>query len=262
MSDFPTAEALAVPCFAGSVEDAADLVVTRALSGEGGFAVLCNVHVLVTAQRNTRLRDALEEAWAVFPDGAPIAWLLRRSGERHANRVAGPDLMPATIEHGLAHGLRHFLLGSTPEVLGGLECRLRKRFPVIEIAGTSAPFGDDAALDAVVTEIREARPHLVWCALGAPKQELWMRRNAAALAPALALGVGAAFDFHAGTKARAPRWLQRLGLEWLFRLAVESRRLGRRYLTTNAAFVTSVAYDVCRHGRQVRVSARSAERYR
>lgn len=237
MSDFPTAEALAVSCFAGSAEDAADLVVSRALTGEGGFAVLCNVHVLVTAQRDTRLRQALDEAWAVFPDGAPVAWLLRRSGASNADRIAGNELMSAVIERGIARELRHYLVGSTPEVLGKLERNLLERFPGMRLVGSAGPFGNEATLDSVVAQICETEPHVVWCAFGAPKQELWMHRNASALAPALVLGVGAAFDFHAGTKKRAPVWMQRAGLEWLHRLIHEPRRLAWRYANTNARFL-------------------------
>ena len=243
-SDLPTAEALAVPCFAGSAENAADLVVTRALSGEGGYAVLCNVHVLTTAKRDLDLRAALERAWAVFPDGAPVAWLLRRSGAPNAGRIAGMELMSAVIERGIAHGLRHYFVGSTPEVLARLERNLPERFPGMRLVGSASPFGDRAALDSVVAQICESEPHVVWCAFGAPKQELWMHRNVAALAPALTLGVGAAFDFHAGTKKRAPVWMQRAGLEWLHRLGSEPSRLFGRYLKTNTEFIARATRDL------------------
>ena len=249
MSEFPTAEALAVPCFAGSADDAADLVVSRALSREGGFAILCNVHVLTTAQRDQSLRSALDEAWAVFPDGAPVAWLLRRSGSPSARRVAGNELMSAVIERGIAHELRHYLAGSTPEVLTRLERSLLERFPGVRLVGSAGPFGNEAALDAVVAQISETKPHVVWCAFGAPKQELWMYRNTAALAPALVLGVGAAFEFHAGTKKRAPVWMQRAGLEWLHRLCSEPRRLAGRYLITNSEFLARASIQVARRGR-------------
>ena len=132
-SGIPTAEALAVPCLAGSAEDAADLVVSRALSREGGFAVLCNVHVLTTAQRDPDLRAALNQAWAVFPDGAPVAWLLRRSGAPNASRIAGMELMSAVIARGIAPGLRHYFVGSTPEVLAKLERNLPERFPGVRL---------------------------------------------------------------------------------------------------------------------------------
>jgi N-acetylglucosaminyldiphosphoundecaprenol N-acetyl-beta-D-mannosaminyltransferase len=128
-------------------------------------------------------------------------------------------------------------------VLAKLKRNLLERFPGVRLVGSAGPFGDQTALDAVVAEICETEPHVVWCAFGAPKQELWMHRNAAALAPALVLGVGAAFDYHAGTKKRAPVWMQRAGLEWLHRLAAEPRRLGRRYLATNTAFCVLVARE-------------------
>jgi N-acetylglucosaminyldiphosphoundecaprenol N-acetyl-beta-D-mannosaminyltransferase len=246
MSDFPTAEALTVSCFAGSVDRAADLVVSRALSGEGGFAVLCNVHVLTTSQRDPGLRAALEEAWAVFPDGAPVAWLLRRSGAANARRVAGNELMSAVIERGIARELRHYFVGSTPYVLNKLERNLLRRFPGIQLVGSAGPFGNEATLDSVVVQICETEPHVVWCAFGAPKQELWMKRNASALTPALALGVGAAFDFLAGTKKRAPVWMQRSGLEWLHRLKSEPRRLAGRYAVTNSEFLVRASAQLAR----------------
>lgn len=250
MSAFSTAEALAVPCFAGSAANAADLVVARALSGEGGYAVLCNVHVLTTAQRDLDLRAALEQAWAVFPDGAPVAWLLRRSGAPNAGRITGMELMSAVIAHGIAHGLRHYFVGSTPEVLAKLERNLPERFPGVRLVGSAGPFGDRAALDSVVAQICESEPHVVWCAFGAPKQELWMHRNVAALAPALTLGVGAAFDFHAGTKKRAPVWMQRAGLEWLHRLGSEPKRLAGRYLITNSEFLARASIQLTKQGRR------------
>ena len=243
MEEFATGEALDVRFYAGAFDNAVDLVVERALEGRGGYAVLCSVHVLMTPRREPLLRSALDEAWAVFPDGVPITWLLKRSGTPGAERVCGIDLMPAVIERGIAHGLRHYLLGSTPEVLAKLERNLRDRLPGIKLVGSAGPFGNEATLDSVVAQICETEPHVVWCAFGAPKQELWMSRNAAALTPALVLGVGAAFEFHAGTKKRAPAWMQRSGLEWLFRLATEPRRLGPRYLTTNTAFCLLVARE-------------------
>ena len=244
MEEFATGEALDVRFYAGAFDNAVDLVVERALEGRGGYAVLCSVHVLMTPRREPLLRSALAEAWAVFPDGVPIAWLLKRSGASSTERVCGIDLMPAVIERGTAHGLRHYLVGSTPEVLGKLERKLLERFPGMRLVGSAGPFGNEATLDSVVAQICETEPHVVWCAFGAPKQELWMQRNAAALAPALVLGVGAAFEFHAGTKKRAPVWMQRAGLEWLHRLVSEPLRLGPRYLTTNSAFLLLAAREL------------------
>jgi N-acetylglucosaminyldiphosphoundecaprenol N-acetyl-beta-D-mannosaminyltransferase len=136
--------------------------------------------------------------------------------------------------------LRHFLFGSTPAVLGSLERRIRQRFSGVAIAGVLAPPHGDERSAACVEAIAATEPHVVWVALGAPKQELWMADHAAALASSLLVGVGAAFDFHAGLKPRAPHWMQERGLEWLHRLATEPRRLGWRYLSTNTLFALAV----------------------
>jgi N-acetylglucosaminyldiphosphoundecaprenol N-acetyl-beta-D-mannosaminyltransferase len=249
MEEFATGEALDVRFYAGAFDNAVDLVVERALEGRGGYAVLCSVHVLMTPRREPLLRPALDEAWAVFPDGVPITWLLKRSGASSSERVCGIDLMPAVIERGITRGLRHYLLGSTPEVLAKLERSLLERFPGVRLVGSAGPFGNQAALDAVVAQICETEPHVVWCAFGAPKQELWMHRNAAALAPALVLGVGAAFEFHAGMKKRAPVWMQRAGLEWLHRLCSEPRRLAGRYVITNSEFLLRASAQLAHRGK-------------
>lgn len=226
---------LDIDCFVGDLDSAAKAVIARSLSADGGYACFANVHVVVTAQRDAALRKALGSAWAVFPDGAPIAWLQRYiSG--FGERVPGPDLMPRVIEFGQSDRVRHFLFGSSDEVLAKLESRLLERFPAAEIVGHLAPPFGELDDDFDVRGIRRSNPHVVWCGLGAPKQEIWMQRHAEALAPALLLGVGAAFDFVSGSKPRAPRWLQAAGLEWVHRLANEPRRLGPRYASTNAAF--------------------------
>jgi N-acetylglucosaminyldiphosphoundecaprenol N-acetyl-beta-D-mannosaminyltransferase len=241
-----TCEVLDMDVAVGTVESAADAVIARALSGEGGYAVLCNVHVLMTARKRPDVMDAVRGAWAVFPDGAPIAWMQRRDGHKDAERIGGPDLMPAVLERGRSHGVRHAFVGSTPDVVSALQTRLEDFYPEADVVLAHAPERGGEDGDALFESIAAARPQIVWCALGAPKQELWMARRARDLAPALVLGVGAAFDFHAGTKERAPRWIQRAGLEWVHRLASEPRRLIVRYLTTNAAFVVAAASRLAR----------------
>lgn len=244
---------LDVACFAGGLESAARTVVTRAAEGHGGYACFGNVHVLVTARHDTPLASALARSWTTFPDGAPVAWLERRLGAPSAERVGGPDLMPLVFDLGQAAGLRHFLYGSTPEVLDALERQLLSRYPSASIVGShSPPFGiREPAVDAKGAEVvRTASPHIVWCALGAPNQELWMARWAHALAPALVLGVGAAFDFHAGTRMRAPQWMQSAGLEWAHRLYHEPRRLFWRYTRTNSEFIVLGALELIRRRRR------------
>jgi N-acetylglucosaminyldiphosphoundecaprenol N-acetyl-beta-D-mannosaminyltransferase len=235
----PEAELLNAPFFTGQLEDAADQVVQRARAGRGGYACLCNAHVFVTATKDAHVGRALRDASMVFPDGWPVAWLLRRLGADAAERVAGADLMPLVFDRGQRVGLRHFLIGSTPEVLDKLAVRLQAHYPEALIAGRhSPPFGTRNKRERkALKRIRAAKPDVVWCALGAPKQELWIYRNSARLAPAFILGVGAAFDFLAETKQRAPAWMQRRGLEWFHRLGSEPRRLAGRYVKTNTRFV-------------------------
>lgn len=248
MVSLPTCDVLGVRCAVGDVGSAADGVLERALSGAGGYGVFCNVHVLMTARRQPELMRAVEGAWNVFPDGAPVAWFQRRTGMQRAERIGGPDLMPAVFDRGRTHGLRHALFGSTPTVIERLSGRLRERFPGIEIVAAHAPAPGEEDDEALLDRVGAAQPQIVWCALGAPKQELWMARWAGALSPALVLGVGAAFDFHAGTKERAPAWMRQAGLEWAHRLKSEPRRLAKRYLTTNAEFAVRAATELARRG--------------
>jgi N-acetylglucosaminyldiphosphoundecaprenol N-acetyl-beta-D-mannosaminyltransferase len=156
--------------------------------------------------------------------------------------------MTRVLADGRRAGLRHHLLGSTGPVLRRLETNLRRKLPGVQIVGTlPLPFfesaGDGSAATAI-EEVRQSRPDVVWLALGCPKQELWMLRHAQELAPALVLGVGAAFDFHAGTKPRAPLRLQRAGLEWLHRLLFEPKRLAGRYARTNSEFLLVVGREL------------------
>jgi N-acetylglucosaminyldiphosphoundecaprenol N-acetyl-beta-D-mannosaminyltransferase len=244
-----TASVLGVEYFVGDLAAATDVVVARALSCRGGFSCLAGVHGIVHAQHRADLMAALHGAWLNFPDGAPVSWLMRRSGWKGSRRVAGPDLMPAVIAAGQELGLRHYLFGSTPETLARLERRLRERYPRVEIAGTmSPPFRalSDEEEEEIAEHIRAAEPDIVWVGLGLPKQDEWMHRNAARLGPVLALGVGAAFDFLAGTKRRAPQWMQAAGLEWLHRLGSEPRRLAFRYVSTNSEFLARAAVELAR----------------
>jgi N-acetylglucosaminyldiphosphoundecaprenol N-acetyl-beta-D-mannosaminyltransferase len=236
--------------FVGDLASGASWVVDRALAGAGGYICLCNVHLFVVARRDDQAREALANATLAFPDGWPIAWLQRRLGHRSATRVAGPDLMARAIADGRSFGVRHFLLGSTEHVLHRLEENLARRFPGAEIVGRlSLPFFERdelGGMEPAIAAVRRASPHIVWLSLGCPKQELWMLRHAQELAPSLVAGVGAAFDFHAATKRRAPEWAQRAGLEWLHRFLSEPRRLASRYARTNSEFLLLVGKELLR----------------
>lgn len=234
--ELPTADVLGVDVAVADVERAADAVIQRALSGEGGYAVLCNVHVLMTARRRWDVMRAVRGACMVFADGAPVAWVQRRRGHRRARRVPGPDLMPAVLDRGRGSGVTHALVGSTPTVVERLEARIRRELPGTEVVATIAPPAGAESTAPILTQLRAAHADVIWLALGAPKQEIWMRRHGPDLRPALVVGVGAAFDFGADVKIRAPILLRSAGLEWLHRLATEPRRLSRRYLVTNSQF--------------------------
>jgi len=234
--------------FVGDVERAAASVVERARSGRRGHAVLGNVHVLVTAQHDRDLAHSLRAAWTVFPDGAPVAWLQRRRGRAAAQRIAGAELMLAVARAGERYGLRHAFFGGTPETLAALQRQLTAEVPGIRIcAAVSPPFAPLDSLGSYADRVGTAGPDVVWVALGAPKQEVFMAQHGHRLG-ALSLGVGAAFDFLSGAKPRAPRWMQRTGLEWAHRLASEPRRLAGRYLRTNSEFLVQAAVDL-RKGR-------------
>ena len=192
--------------------------------------------------------SALTGAWVVFPDGAPVAWMMPRwSAHPTPHRIGGPDLMPRVMEVSRAHGLRHGFYGSLPGTLAQLTDRLEARFPGLEIPiAIAPPFGelDDERVRDDIAAIREAEVDVLWVGLGAPRQELWMARHSASLGPVVAVGVGAAFDFLAGVKKRAPLWMQRAGLEWAHRLGAEPRRLGRRYVVTNSQFLAAVGQEL------------------
>jgi N-acetylglucosaminyldiphosphoundecaprenol N-acetyl-beta-D-mannosaminyltransferase len=175
----------------------------------------------------------------VAPDGMPLVWLARRGAAEHVERVYGPDVLIAASDAGQAAGYRHFFYGSTRETLRLLVERLRMRFPGLVVAGTYAPpFGAVSAEEdaRIVETINSSGADVVWVGLGMPKQELWIAEHQDRLDAPLLMAVGAAFDFHAGTVKQAPRWMQRSGLEWLYRLAQEPRRLWRRYLLGNLRF--------------------------
>jgi N-acetylglucosaminyldiphosphoundecaprenol N-acetyl-beta-D-mannosaminyltransferase len=208
------------------------------------YACFVTVHGLVTAQRNPLIRKTLNRAGLAAMDGMPLVWFARLAGVANVSRVCGPDMLEAMCEHSVAHGYRHYFYGSSPEVIEQLVSRLSLRFPGLIVAGyRSPPFRPLSAEEdaADVAAINEARPDFVWIGLGMPKQEEWIAAHVGKINAAALLGVGAAFDFHAGTKPRAPQWMQRSGFEWLFRLFSEPRRLAHRYIIDNATFVVRIA---------------------
>ena len=210
---------------------------------EGHYVCTCPVYTLMQCRENPAVMQAVNAASMATADGMPIVWMQRRLGHPGAERVYGPDLMLALCDAGQARGLSHYFYGSTPPILDQLTDRLRARFPQMDIAGTHAPpFGPppDAPDPAVVDRLNASGADVIWVGLGSPKQGLWMATYRPHLKASLLIGVGAAFEILSESRAQAPRWMQRSGLEWTFRLALEPRRLWRRYLVYNPRFVWAV----------------------
>lgn len=189
-----------------------------------------------------RFFKAIEESDLTTPDGAPVAWLMRKLGHRSQQRISGPDVMWELLGRCERESLPVFVYGSTELTLGRLRERCAEAFPRLKLVAESPPFRSltPEEGEAAVRRIVSSGAGVLFVGLGCPKQELWMHSHRGRI-PAVMLGVGAAFDFHAGTVSRAPLWMQRNGLEWLHRLLSEPRRLWKRYLITNTLFVIGAA---------------------
>ena len=239
---------LGVPIDAINLAEAVQRIAAWAEHRDSRVVCICNAHSVVTAGQDPGFMQVLRSADMTTPDGAPVAWMLRRQGAAGQGRVSGPDLMPDYFQHAAAAGEPVFLYGSTPETLHRLKAVLRRRWPALKIAGAvSPPFRalTESEDQLIVDQINASGARTVWVSLGCPKQERWMAAHHGRV-QAVMVGVGAAFDFHAGTVARAPEWMQRHGLEWLHRLASEPGRLGRRYITTNSAFLLGALRQLLR----------------
>ncbi len=212
-------------------------------SGERHYVCVTGVHGIMESHRDPELRRIHADAGLVTPDGMPAVWCAHWAGAKHVERVYGPDLMIAVLARAEQEGWRSFFYGGKEGVPGTLVARLRERFPRLEVAGTySPPFRPltDEEKDGVVRRIEHADPHLIWVGLSTPKQERWMAEFRPRLSAPALFGVGAAFDINAGLLPQAPAWMQRRGLEWAYRTYREPRRLWRRYLRNNPAFVFAV----------------------
>jgi N-acetylglucosaminyldiphosphoundecaprenol N-acetyl-beta-D-mannosaminyltransferase len=189
-------------------------------------------HTVMDCWRDPDLRKIVNASGLTTPDGMSIVWLILLKGYRHVERVYGPDLMLEICDLSTEQGYRNFFYGGAPGVADRLVARLEQRFTGLQIAGTYSPpyrpLSDNEDIDAIEI-INESRADIVWVGLGSPKQEQWMAEHIERLNAPVLIGVGAAFDFLSGHKAQAPRWMQRSGFEWLFRLVTEPKRLWRRY---------------------------------
>jgi N-acetylglucosaminyldiphosphoundecaprenol N-acetyl-beta-D-mannosaminyltransferase len=231
-------------------DQALEAIAALVADGKGGAVFTPNVDHVVMVERDERFRGAYDEADLSLADGMPLLWAARLLGDPLPAKISGSDLVLPLIERAAREGWRVYLLGGGPGVGEKAAEKLVARFPGLVIAGTDAPFLDMGApaesRSGVVARVRAAEPDLVLVAFGAPKQELFIREAAPLLRPAVLLGVGASIDFIAGTVRRAPRWMSENGLEWLYRLAREPRRMWKRYLVRDPEFALIVLRDLLR----------------
>lgn len=207
------------------------------------YVCITNAHSVVTGTEEPSFAQVLKGADMVTPDGAPVAWMMRKLGHEAQERINGPDLMWRYMLRAAERGESIYLYGGMQSTLDTLQAVLRQRIPGLKVAGAESPpfraLTPDEDADAVA-RINASGAGTVWVSLGCPKQERWMAEHRGRV-NAVMIGVGAAFDYHAGTIKRAPKWMQGAGLEWLHRLASEPGRLWRRYFTTNTAFILGAA---------------------
>ena len=245
-TEFKTVEVLGCPLAVTDYAGAVALVSRWAEKKNRPYLVAAaNTHVVALARHDPEFGRALEKFDLVLPDGMPLIWCINCfSGSQMKDRVYGPTFML----HGLqAPGFSHFLLGGSKELLEMLQQKLRQKFPAIRIAGTySPPFGlwPEDEDERMISRIQDSGAEFVWIGLGCPKQELWLARNKERLPAAIYSAVGAAFAFHAGRVKQAPNWMQRLGLEWVFRLLAEPRRLWKRYVLFNSLFLFYLTFPI------------------
>ena len=227
-------------------DEALGQITQWAAARESRYVCICNVHSVVTTTNDVEFKIAVNNADMATPDGAPIAWALRRLGHPAQERINGPDLMMKYLAEAERLGQSVFFYGSTESTLARLRVALNGQFPTLRIAGThSPPF---RALsreedERIVDMINESGANMVFVGLGCPKQEKWMAEHRGRVRGVM-VGVGAAFDYHAGVVKRAPLWWQRNGLEWLYRLGSEPRRLFKRYMVTNTLFVVGFVRQI------------------
>jgi len=232
---------LGIPLALTDYERTMDWIDETVAAGGRGYVSAAAVHLVMVSQEDTDTRDAVLGCSLAVPDGQPLVWAMRSLGH-DASRVYGPDLMARYCARSAKTGTRMYLYGGRNQgALVQLALNLRQRYPGVKIVGGySPPFRalTDEETDRLIDDINGCGADVVWVGIGQPKQEKWMADFRDRLDPPVLIGVGAAFDFHAGLVPQAPDWMQRMGLEWLYRLAHEPRRLWRRYLRYNPRFIS------------------------
>jgi N-acetylglucosaminyldiphosphoundecaprenol N-acetyl-beta-D-mannosaminyltransferase len=254
LSDYPPPRPnrlsiLGVPLAIVDMNSAVDVISQWIDGNHSRYICELDVHSLMQAQDDPAHNQALCRADMVLPDGMPLVWMSKLHGHKDIRRVCGPDLMLRVFECSAQKQWRHFFFGGAPGVADALAKKVEGMYPTLIVAGTaSPPFRPMSAqeIDDNIERINAASPDIVWIGLGCPKQEIWMCENVEKLTRSIAIGVGAAFDFHSGRIDRAPGWMRSAGLEWLHRLISEPRRLWRRYLYLAPRFIILGTFELLR----------------
>jgi len=252
----PTGDVLGVRLALTDYESTLDWIDAIVDQRARGYICVCNVHTVMASTEDRKLRSALVDSSLNVPDGQPLVWALNALGHPLDGRVYGPELMARACARATSSGLRFYLYGGRDEsALAQLELSLRQRYPGLKVAGGYSPPHRPLTTDetaAVIEQINDAGADVVWVGIGVPKQEKWMARMRPELEAPVLVGVGAAFDFHAGLVSQAPSWMQDSGLEWAYRLAQEPRRLWRRYVRYNPRFLVALARQLGQQRRTAR----------
>ena len=253
-----TVEVVGVPLGLIDYDDTLEWIDATVAAHGRSYVCVCNVHTVMASAEDGELRSALLGSSLNVPDGQPLVWAINALGHSLASRVYGPELMARACARAVETGQRFYLYGGRNQgALVQLALNLRQRYPGVKIVGGYSPPHrplTDEEQAAVVREINGSRADVVWAGIGVPKQEKWMLQMRPLLDSPVLIGVGAAFDFHAGLVPQAPAWIQDRGLEWAYRLAHEPRRLWRRYIRYNPRFLQAFARQLVQHRRAARLS--------
>ena len=237
-------DVLGVPVSAVDLDGAVATIEQWVRNGTKTYVCITGVHGVIESGKDFELRDIHRDAGLVTPDGMPLVWCAWSRGLRHVRRVYGPELMRLITRRAPQNRIRHYYYGGAAGVARDLQAQLEIEVPELITVGSYAPPFRPLSPEedkTIVASINEAKPDILWVGLSTPKQEGWMKAHRHQLDVPVMIGVGAAFDFLSGRKSQAPLWMQRIGLEWLFRLLTEPRRLWKRYLTIIPVFVVRYA---------------------